>query len=78
MESLMDTLNPTYVPSTNNIIPMHIFENIAPADWSTSPFNTGTGSMTINGITYTGPVGTGPYKWVSYDPVAQVSPSSEI
>ena len=58
-----------YRPS---IIPMHIFENIAPADWSTSPFNTGTGSMTINGITYTGPVGTGPYKWVSYDPVAQV------
>jgi len=54
------------------VIPMHIFENIAPADWSTSPFNTGTGSMTINGITYTGPVGTGPYKWVSYDPVAQV------
>jgi ABC-type transport system substrate-binding protein len=51
---------------------MHIFENIAPADWSTSPFNTGQGSMTINGIAYTGPVGTGPYKWVSYDPVGQV------
>ncbi len=55
-----------------SIIPMHIFENIAPADWSTSPFNTGVGSMNINGITYTGPIGTGPYKWVSYDPVAQV------
>jgi ABC-type transport system substrate-binding protein len=56
----------------NNIIPMHIFEKIAPADWATSPFNTGQGSMTINGITYTGPVGTGAYKWVDYDPVAQV------
>ncbi len=63
---------PYILTLANNIIPMHIFENIAPADWSTSPFNTGTGSMTINGITYTGPVGTGPYKWVSYDPVAQV------
>jgi ABC-type transport system substrate-binding protein len=63
---------PYLLTFANNIIPMHIFENIAPADWSNSPFNTGQGSMTINGITYTGPVGTGPYKWVSYDPVAQV------
>jgi len=51
----------------NNIIPKHIFENIDPATWSETPFNTGKGSMTINGITYTGPVGTGPYKWGSYD-----------
>jgi ABC-type transport system substrate-binding protein len=57
---------------SNNIIPMHIFENIAPADWATSPFNTGQGSITIKGTTYTGPVGTGAYKWVDYDPVAQV------
>ena len=63
---------PYLLSFANNIIPKHIFENIAPADWATSPFNTGQGSMTINGITYTGPVGTGPYKWVSYDPVAQV------
>ena len=57
---------------SNNIIPMHIFENIAPADWAISPFNTGQGSITIKGTTYTGPVGTGAYKWVDYDPVAQV------
>ncbi|MGD0406035.1 MAG: ABC transporter substrate-binding protein [Candidatus Bathyarchaeia archaeon] len=63
---------PFLLTLANNIIPKHIFENIAPADWSTSPFNTGQGSMTINGITYNGPVGTGPYKWVSYDPTAQV------
>jgi ABC-type transport system substrate-binding protein len=63
---------PYLLAFTNNIIPKHIFENIAPADWSTSPFNTGQGSMTINGETYTGPVGTGPYKWVDYDPVGQV------
>jgi ABC-type transport system substrate-binding protein len=55
----------------NNIIPKHIFENIAPADWAASPFNTGQGSTTINGVTYTGPVGTGPYKWGSYDVAAQ-------
>ena len=63
---------PYLLSFANNIIPMHIFSHIAPADWSTSPFNTGQGSMKIGGITYTGPVGTGPYKWVSYDPVAQV------
>jgi ABC-type transport system substrate-binding protein len=63
---------PYLLSFTNNIIPKHIFENIAPADWATSPFNTGQGSVTINGKTYTGPVGTGPYKWVNYDPVAQV------
>jgi ABC-type transport system substrate-binding protein len=63
---------PFLLSLSNNIIPMHIFTHIAPTDWSTSPFNTGTGSMTINGITYTGPVGTGPYKWVNYDPTAQV------
>jgi peptide/nickel transport system substrate-binding protein len=63
---------PYLLSFTNNIIPKHIFENIAPADWATSPFNTGQGSIAIKGKTYTGPVGTGPYKWVSYDPVAQV------
>jgi ABC-type transport system substrate-binding protein len=51
----------------NNIIPKHIFENIAPADWAASPFNTGQGSVVIGGKTYTGPVGTGPYKWDSYN-----------
>jgi ABC-type transport system substrate-binding protein len=63
---------PYLLSFTNNIIPKHIFENIAPADWATSPFNTGQGSITIKGKTYTGPVGTGPYKWDSYDPVGQV------
>ncbi len=58
----------------NNIIPMHIFEQIAPVDWSTSCFNTGQGSMTIKGTTYYGPVGTGPYMWQkdSYDVTGQV------
>jgi peptide/nickel transport system substrate-binding protein len=63
---------PYLLSFANNIIPKHIFSNIAPADWATSPFNTGQGSATINGKTYTGPVGTGPYKWVNFDPVGQV------
>ena len=63
---------PFLLAFTNNIIPKHIFENIAPADWSTTPFATGQGSITINGKTYTGPVGTGPYKWVDYDVAGQV------
>jgi peptide/nickel transport system substrate-binding protein len=63
---------PYMLSFANNIIPKHIFENIAPADWSTSPFNTGQGTTTINGVTYTGPIGTGPYKWVNFDPVGQV------
>jgi ABC-type transport system substrate-binding protein len=58
---------PYMLTLANNIIPMHIFENIAPANWAETPFNTGQGSMTINGIAYTGPVGTGPYMWESYD-----------
>ena len=63
---------PYLLSFANNIIPKHIFSTIAPADWATSPFNTGQGSATINGKTYTGPVGTGPYKWVNFDPVGQV------
>jgi len=64
--------DPYLLGFANNIIPKHIFENIAPADWANSPFNTGEGSITIGGTTYTGPVGTGPYKWVDYDSVAQL------
>jgi ABC-type transport system substrate-binding protein len=56
----------------HNIIPKHIFENIAPEDWEDSVFNTGEGSIEIDGTTYTGPVGTGPYKWVDFDPVGQI------
>jgi len=64
--------DPYLLGYANNIIPKHIFEKIPVAEWTDSPFNTGEGSITIDGKTYTGPVGTGPYKWVSYDPVAQI------
>jgi len=64
--------DPYLLSFDQNIIPKHIFENIAPVNWTDSVFNTGEGSIDIGGTTYTGPVGTGPYKWVSYDTVNQI------
>ncbi len=64
--------DPYLLSFATNIIPKHIFENIAPANWTSSPFNTGQGSIVINGTTYTGPLGTGPYKWVDFNPVTQL------
>jgi ABC-type transport system substrate-binding protein len=62
---------PYILSFANNIMPKHIFEKIDPTQWASSPFNTGQGSIKINGITYTGPVGTGPYMWDSYNPESQ-------
>jgi ABC-type transport system substrate-binding protein len=56
----------------HNIIPKHLLEQVPLGEWEDSPFNTGEGSIDIGGTTYTGPIGTGPYKWVEYDPVAQL------
>jgi ABC-type transport system substrate-binding protein len=64
--------DPYLLGFANNIIPKHILEKIPPAEWEDSPLNLGEGSIDIGGTTYTGPVGTGPYKWVDYDPVAQI------
>lgn len=63
--------DPYLLTLANNIIPKHIFEKIPVLKWSDSVFCTGVGSIDIGGATYTGPVGTGPYKWVGYDPIAQ-------
>jgi len=64
--------DPYLLTFANNIIPKHIFEKIPVAEWTDSPFNTGEGSIDVGGTTYYGPVGTGPYKWVDFDPVAQL------
>ena len=50
------------------IIPKHVLEGVAPADWKTHPFNTASGSYTANGYTAYGPIGTGPYMYAAYDP----------
>ncbi len=47
-------------------IPKHVLETVAPADWSAHPFNTGVDTYQANGQTWSGPIGTGPYKWVEY------------
>ena len=64
--------DPYLLGFANNIIPMHIFEHMAPSTWKGSPFDSGQGSITVNGKTYTGPIGTGPYKWESFDPARQL------
>jgi ABC-type transport system substrate-binding protein len=71
--------DPYLLTFANNIVPKHIFEKIPPADWTDSPFNTGEGTIVVPGTpgtvaaeTYDGPVGTGPYKWVDFDAVAQL------
>ncbi len=43
------------------ILPRHILESVAYADWRSHPFNTGLGPMG------TGPIGTGPYKFDKID-----------
>lgn len=57
--------------------PKHVLENIPPEQWSTHSFNTGQGTYNITKpdgtvVTWTGPMGIGPYKFVSYDPVKMV------
>jgi ABC-type transport system substrate-binding protein len=54
------------------IIPKHVLENVPLEEWSTHPFNTGTGTYVSNGQTFSGPMGTGPYRWVEYDSVKGV------
>ncbi len=51
-----------------SILPEHVLENIPYEDWRSHPFNTCEGSYTSNGMTFTGPIGTGPYMFLSYDP----------
>lgn len=48
------------------ILPMHLLGEVPFADWKTSVFNTGTGTLDIGGYTVVGPTGAGPYKYVSY------------
>jgi len=65
-------IDPYLVAFANNVIPKHIFEKMPPTEWTDSVFNTGVGSKTIGGTTYYGPVGTGAYKWDSFDATAQL------
>ena len=46
------------------IIPAHILKSVPYSSWRTNPFNTGIGG---------GPIGTGPYKFVSYDSTTETN-----
>ncbi len=69
-------ISPFLLSFANNIIPKHIFESMPAADWTTSVFNTGSGGPVtldwVGNFTYYGPIGTGPYKWVEFNPTAQL------
>jgi ABC-type transport system substrate-binding protein len=54
--------------TTGWILPKHVLENIPYDEWRTHTFNTGEGSYTSNGQTFTGPIGTGPYTYDNYNP----------
>jgi ABC-type transport system substrate-binding protein len=54
--------------TTGWILPKHVLENVPYDDWRSHSFNTGEGSYTSNGQTFSGPIGTGPYKYDSYNP----------
>jgi ABC-type transport system substrate-binding protein len=49
---------------TTPIIPAHVLASVPYANWRTNPFNTGIGG---------GPIGTGPYKFVSYNATTETN-----
>jgi ABC-type transport system substrate-binding protein len=55
-------------PPQGFILPKHVLENVAAADWKTHTFNTASGSYTVGSYTAHGPIGTGPYVYETYDP----------
>jgi len=55
-------------PPQGYIVPKHVLEGVAAADWKTHVFNTAAGSYTVGSYTAHGPIGTGPYVYDSYDP----------
>lgn len=55
--------------TTGWILPKHVLENIPYDEWRSHSFNTGEGSYDVNGYTAYGPIGTGPYWYMAYDPI---------
>lgn len=54
------------------MLPWHVLKDVPLSDWKTHPFNTASGSYTVNTpngpYTAYGPIGTGPYVYAAYDP----------
>jgi ABC-type transport system substrate-binding protein len=56
--------------TTGWMLPKHILEDVPYEEWRSHPFNTGEGSYeAANGYTAYGPLGTGPYWYMAYDPI---------
>jgi ABC-type transport system substrate-binding protein len=55
--------------TTGWILPKHVLENVPFDEWRSHPFNTGEGSYDVGAYTAYGPIGTGPYWYMAYDPV---------
>jgi ABC-type transport system substrate-binding protein len=49
------------------ILPKHVLETVPFSEWKTHTFDTGVGTYEANGQTFSGPIGSGPYVFVSYD-----------
>ena len=49
------------------ILPKHVLEGVPFSEWKTHTFDTGVGTYTSNGQTFSGPIGSGPYVFTSYD-----------
>ncbi|TMI46468.1 hypothetical protein E6H22_06995 [Candidatus Bathyarchaeota archaeon] len=62
---------------TSPILPWHLLSpvwSIPYASWKSSCFNTGQAASSCSSLRYTGgPVGTGPYMWVGYNPTSQTN-----
>lgn len=51
------------------MIPEHVLGDVPYDEWRSHTFNTGEGSYDVNGYTAYGPIGTGPYWYMAYDPI---------
>ena len=68
--SSCSTLVPEHTtsPFAGFVYPKHVYEQFEIASLASNTLNTGIGSITLaDGTTWSGPMGTGPYKFVSYD-----------
>ena len=68
--SSCSTLVPEHTtsPFAGFVYPKHVYELFEISSLASNTLNTGIGSITLaDGTTWSGPMGTGPYKFVSYD-----------
>jgi ABC-type transport system substrate-binding protein len=49
------------------MLPKHVLEDVPYEQWRSHTFNTCEGSYEANGMTFYGPIGTGPYWYAGYD-----------